>query len=173
MIETLQSLPLATLRDDTALDIRASADEREEIADRLGLNALTLFEIEGTLRRDADRVTVSGHVRAALAQPCVATSEPVHETVGEAFTLVFAPQPDHEEDAEIELGEDDLDTVFHDGRTIELGDALVDTLSLALDPFPRAADADARLRDAGVLSEEEAGKFGALAALKAKMEKGD
>jgi hypothetical protein len=37
---------------------------------------------------------------------------------------------------------------------------------LALDPYPRSAGADAALKEAGVLSEIEAGPFAALAKLK-------
>ena len=44
-------------------------------------------------------------------------------------------------DEEIELGQGDLDTVFHDGSAIDLGGAVIDTLALALDPYPRKADA--------------------------------
>ena len=41
-----------------------------------------------------------------------------------------------------------------------------DTLALSLDPYPRSAAAEAALREAGVLSEEEAGPFAVLAKLK-------
>ena len=71
----------------------------------------------------------------------------------------------------MELGEGELDVVFHDGAAIELGAAVADTLSLALDPYPRGPNADTALKAAGVLSEERAGPFAALAALKS--EKGD
>jgi uncharacterized metal-binding protein YceD (DUF177 family) len=56
--------------------------------------------------------------------------------------------------------------VFHDGTAIDLGSAIADTLALSLDPYPRSASAEAALRDAGVLSEEEAGPFAVLAKLK-------
>ncbi|NNC73859.1 MAG: DUF177 domain-containing protein, partial [Sphingomonadaceae bacterium] len=41
-----------------------------------------------------------------------------------------------------------------------------------LAPFPRADDADAALREAGAISEEEAGPFGALKGLRDRLEKG-
>ena len=49
---------------------------------------------------------------------------------------------------------------------IDLGAAIADTLGLAIDPYPRSAGADAALKEAGVLSEAEAGPFAALAKLK-------
>ena len=66
----------------------------------------------------------------------------------------------------------DLDTIFHDGSAIDLGGAVTDTLALAIDPYPRSAEADSALKEAGVISEEEAGPFAALAALKNKMSGG-
>ena len=77
-----------------------------------------------------------------------------------------------EEEEAVELGSADLDTIFHDGAAIELGSEIADTLALAIDPYPRSPGADSALKEAGVLSEEEAGPFAALAALKSKMDRG-
>ena len=44
-------------------------------------------------------------------------------------------------------------------------------MALALDPFPRGPGAEAALKVAGVISEEEAGPFGALAGLKDRLGK--
>jgi len=72
---------------------------------------------------------------------------------------------------EVELSEADCDVIGYEGGAIDLGEAVAETLALALDPFPRSPDADAALREAGVLSEEDAGPFAALKALKEKMGK--
>ena len=86
--------------------------------------------------------------------------------------LQFVPEPKvGRAEEEVELGEGDLDTVFHDGSAVDLGGAVIDTLALALDPYPRSAGADAALKEAGVMTEEEASPFAALAALKEKMGK--
>jgi hypothetical protein len=69
-------------------------------------------------------------------------------------------------DEEIELGESDCDIVFHDGASIDLGGAIADTLALGLDPYPRSAGADAALKEAGVLTEEQASPFAVLAKLR-------
>jgi hypothetical protein len=78
------------------------------------------------------------------------------------------PEPKAIADEEIELSPEDCDVVFHDGAMIELGSAIADTLALSVDPYPRSAGADAALKEAGVLSESEAGPFAALAALKGR-----
>lgn len=59
--------------------------------------------------------------------------------------------------------------MFHDGAFVDVGEAVAQTLALALDPYPRAPDADARLAAAGVTVAVEAGPFGALAGLPAKL----
>ena len=167
-----EPLRLNAIRSGDRLHFVATDEEREDIADRLGLVALDRFEAEVTLERNGDLVTATGRVTAKAAQPCIATGEPVHETVDEPVTLRFVPVPgDGDPDEEIELDANELDTVFHDGQVIDLGDALADTLSLALDPYPRSPNAEEVLRDAGVLSEEEAGPFSGLAALKEAMQK--
>jgi hypothetical protein len=55
---------------------------------------------------------------------------------------------------------------YNAGGRIEIGSATADTLALALNPFPRGPNADAALQAAGILSEEQAGPFAALAKLK-------
>ncbi len=87
--------------------------------------------------------------------------------VDEAFDIHFLPEPKADSpDEEVELVESDCDVVFHDGAAIDLGSAIADTLALGLDPYPRSAGAEAALKEAGVLTEAEAGPFAALAKLK-------
>ncbi|MEO5866096.1 MAG: DUF177 domain-containing protein, partial [Sphingomonas sp.] len=66
----------------------------------------------------------------------------------------------------VELGEDALDTVPHDGSAIDLGEVAAETMALALDPYPRAPGAAEILRRFGVISEEEAAPLSALAGLR-------
>ena len=72
---------------------------------------------------------------------------------------------------EVELSESEMDVVFHDGAAIDVGEAVAETLSLGLDPYPRAPGADEALKAAGVKSEEEAGPFAALAGLRDKLKR--
>jgi hypothetical protein len=53
---------------------------------------------------------------------------------------------------------------------VDLGDAVAETLSLSLDPYPRAPQAEAVLREAGVKSEEEVAPASPLAGLKDLLE---
>lgn len=163
---------LDQIRDGDRVDIVADETECRAIADRLGLLDLDRLEAHAVLSREGQKIRASGRLKASLDQPCVATGEPVPAHVDEAFDLMFVPEPTGSDaDEELELGEGDLDTIFHDGSAIDLGGAVTDTLALALDPYPRSAGADAALKEAGVLTEEEASPFAALAALKEKLGK--
>ena len=71
--------------------------------------------------------------------------------------------------------EGELDVVFYAGGSVDVGEAVAETLSLALDPYPRAPEADAALSEAGVKSEAQAkaesSPFAGLAGLKDKLGK--
>lgn len=157
-------LTLDRIRDGDRIDLVADGAERRAIAERLALSSLQRLEAHVSLAIDGERVRAMGRVAASLEQRCVVTGEPVAAHVDEPFEIAFIPEP-QAGDAEIELRPEDCDVVFHDGGAIDLGSAVADTLALALDPYPRSASAEAALRDAGVLSEEEAGPFAALARL--------
>lgn len=160
-------LQLDRIRDGERLEISADAGERKAIAERLGLDELERFEAHAALERTGDVIRARGRLKAAAQQRCVVTGEPVAAHVDEPFDLMFVAEPgDHAPDDEIELSEGDCDVVFHDGAAIDLGSAIADTLALSLDPYPRSAGAEATLKEAGVLSEEQAGPFAALAQLK-------
>lgn len=163
---------LDTLGAARAIAIEADADERAALARRFDLLAIDTLSAEATLSRSGDVVTAKGRLRAAVTQSCVATAAPVPAILDEPFDIVFRPEPtDIRPDDEIELDEAEMDVAFYTGGAIDLGEAVAETLSLALDPYPRAPDADAVLKEAGVKSEEEAGPFGALAAIRDKLTK--
>lgn len=160
-------LRLDQIRDGERLDLVADEAERDAIAGRLGLSNVERLEAHVTLARTGEVVRASGRLGASLDQSCVVTNDPVPAHVDEPFDLVFMPVPSADTaDEEIELGESDCDVVFYDGAVIDLGTAIADTLALSLDPYPRSAGADAALKEAGVLAEEQASPFAALASLK-------
>lgn len=158
---------LDLIRDGDTVDLDSSDAERLSIASRLGLDSLDRLEAHVALHRDKDMIVATGRVRASLTQSCVATGEPVASDVDEPFEIRFVPEPGGGlDEEEVELAESDCDIVFHDGSAIDLGAAVADTLALAIDPYPRSAGAEAALREAGVMSESEAGPFAVLAQLR-------
>lgn len=149
------------------LSIGADQGEREALARRFDLLAIDHLSAEAEITRHGEAVRASGTLRGEVTQACVATGEPVPASIEEAFQIEFRPPPaGGSPDEEIELSEGELDVVFYDGAAVDLGDAVAESLSLALDPYPRSPEAEAALRDAGVKSEEEAKPAGALAGLK-------
>lgn len=160
-------LPLNQIRDGERVELNADEAERGRIGDRLGLRSLDRLEAHATLERKGEVVRARGRLKASLRQSCVVTDEPVDTHADEPFDIYFLPEPATPGgDEEVELVGTDCDVVFHDGASIDLGSAIADTLALAIDPYPRSAGAEAALKEAGVLSEAEAGPFAALAKLK-------
>ncbi len=152
---------------ESRVTVEADAAERLALARRFGLIAIDALTADYAIRRDAAGIIARGHLSGAVAQPCSITGDPVPAQIEEDFAIRFVPEGGESGD-EVELSEDDCDTVFYTGGAIDLGEAAAETLALALDPFPRSAGAQAALRDAGVLNEEESGPFAALAELKTK-----
>ncbi len=138
------------------VEIAADEAERAALATRFGLVSIGRLDAEATLRREGMRVWAQGRFRAEAVQSCVATGDPIPAMVDEPFALRFDPAGGGDADEEVELDETDLDRLDYEGGAIDLGEAVAQGFSLALDPFPRVADADERLRAAGVTSEEEA-----------------
>ena len=159
-----------------AVAVEASEEERAALARRFGLQRIAALAADAELSRSGATVTAAGTVRARVTQSCVATGDPVEASVEEPFRIVFTPHPEAAgPEEEIELSESELDTIFYDGGAVDLGEAAAETMSLALDPFPRSPAAEAALREAGVKSEEEAradsSPFAALKELKDKLTK--
>lgn len=146
--------------------LSADLDARTGLARRFDLASLDLLEADIALSRSAKGVLAVGRFRADLVQSCVATGEPVSAHLDEPITIRFIPEPITAADAEIELDADECDTMFYDGLGVDLGEAVAQTLGLSLDPYPRSPDAQARLKAAGVKSEDEIRPEGALAGLK-------
>lgn len=146
--------------------VEADADERRRLAGRFGLLSLSRLEADYRLTRDGERVVATGRLVADVVQPCSVTEDPVPAAITTDFEIRFVPDVADAGEDELELDEADCDSVFYEGGAIDLGEAAAQTLALALDPYPRSPGAAVALKEAGVVSEGEAGPFGGLAALK-------
>ena len=148
--------------------IQLSADEvaRTGLMARFDLAALDSLKAEISLAYDAEGVVATGRFTADLAQYCIASHVPVPAKMDEAIHIRFIPEPVVSGEVELELEADDCDTMFHDGQTIDLGEAVAQSLGLGLNPYPRSPEAEKMLKAAGVKSEDEVVPSGALAGLK-------
>ncbi len=146
--------------------IAATGAERAALAARFGWLTLDRLDAAGTMTASATHITAQGTLQAALTQACVVTGEPLPVAIAVPFTVRFvAADAAPEGDDERELDADDLDVMTYEGSAIDLGEAVAQTLALAVDPYPRGAAADGALDG---LSAEEAGPFAGLKALLGK-----
>lgn len=150
-------------------EIAADEDERAALAARFGLRAVKALAAAVRLSRDGEEIAAEGRIEADIVQACVVTGEDVATHIAEPFVLLYRPEPAARPEEEVELSQDEIDILHHDGRAIDLGEAAAQTMALALDPFPRAPHADEAAREAGIVGEDEAGSFGALKALRDKL----
>ncbi|ATY32898.1 YceD family protein [Sphingomonas psychrotolerans] len=158
---------------ETNVEIEARPEECAALARRFDLVAIERLRARFTLRRAATGFLATGHLSSAVTQSCGVTGDPLPATIEEDFAIRFLPEPGEDETHDdIELAEEEMDTVFYAGSALDLGEAAAETLALALDPFPRSPAAAEALREAGVISEEEAAPLSPLAAaLKGKLQK--
>lgn len=153
-----------------SIHVVADAAERAALAARFALLGIDRLDGDFQVRRDAAGIIARGRVTAAVTQACVATGDPVAATIDEPVALRFVADFTDKAD-EIELTEDDCDTMGFDGAAIDLGEAAAETMALALDPFPRSPAAAEVMRAAGVIGEEEVRPANAFAALQAKLDR--
>lgn len=166
--EFARPIPVDTIGEaERTIEIEADADERRRLAARFVLIAIDALTARFAVHRDAGGVVAIGTVAADVTQACSVTGDPLGATVEEAVSLRFVEEIAADE--EVELSDDALDTLPIEDGAIDLGEAAAETMALALDPFPRAPGAEEALRAAGVVGDGEAGPFGALAGLKAKL----
>jgi uncharacterized metal-binding protein YceD (DUF177 family) len=149
--------------------LSANEEERQKLAQRFDLPKITSLDATYILHAGADRIGFSGRIESDLQQRCSITGESFQVRLREEFEIAFVPELKIEgTDEEIELTEDDCDIIEYDNGQLDLGEAIAQTLYLALPPFPRGPNADV-VASKLLKSEEEAGPFGALAALKNKL----
>lgn len=160
-------------RDGRAFTHVANAEECRLVAARLELVALTSLAFSGRLEHGPRTgvLILRGRLEADATQRCVVTLEPVPAHLDVEIERYFVLGPEAEVE-EILISPDDEEPEPLDGSWLDLGEIAVEELALALDPYPRAADADAELEAQRVALQGEAGTeaarsaFAALAALR-------
>ncbi len=133
-------------------DIAATPAERATLASRFGLLALHRLEAQVRLHRLAGGLLrLSAELSADVVQSCVVTLDPVGARVDDSFALLYGA-PDEEGAKEVVLsGEAELVEPLPDGL-LDIGEVVAQQLSLALDPYPRAAGAVAEAPQEGLAS---------------------
>lgn len=142
------------------LAIEASAAERAALARRFGLPRVDSLRATVTLEQDGKAVRASGRFEAAIVQTCAISGEDFEVALGEPLALRFVEQSaiaadGESEEIEIELSGEDLDEIEYRGDSFDLGEAVAQSLGLAIDPYAEGPGADAARKAAGIASDEE------------------
>lgn len=124
------------------LDLTADATTRKAVARYLNLEDLALLAARLSVQPWRDGAEISGEIRAVLTRLCGLTLEPFEALLDEpvfiralpAGSPHAPPPPSHDVDLENEA-EEPPEVLGAAG--VDLGDLVVQTLALALDPFPR------------------------------------
>ena len=149
--------------------LTANAEECASLAQRFALAGIDRLEAEITLARTADGAEARGHLNAEIIQNCAISGEDFPVTISEPLFFRFVPAAaGNQPDEEIEIAADDCDEIEFEGCMIDPGEAVAQSLALAIDPFATGPGAGEARRRAGIISEGAAGPFAALAALKGK-----
>ncbi len=165
-------IAVAALKRDGRRDFKLEPDAgaRARAASALGVSSVRKLRFEGQVTSmGREDLQLEGQLGATVVQPCVVTLEPVTTRIEEPVTRHFlAHPPAIAEGSETEMPEDDSEEPL--GDTIDLWAVMLEALSLAIPPYPRAAGAELgeiRVTEPGKapLSDEEARPFAALKGL--------
>jgi hypothetical protein len=151
--------------------IEASPEECARLAARFGLGAVHSLRAEIALEAKPRAIRATGRLHADIMQPCAISAEDFPVTIDEAVDLRFvdeALRPASEEE-EIELEADDCDEIAFTGDMFDLGEAVAQTLGLAIDLYAEGPNADATRKAAGIVREGE--QDGPMAAMLAALKK--
>jgi len=143
----------------------ATEAERQALARRFGLVSIGSLEATLTLTADGDTIAARGKLDAKIVQSCAVSGDDLPVSVAEKVDLRFVPEQEIA-DEELELESDDLDEIPYAGHTFDVGEAVAQSLALAIDPYATGPRADRVRKEKGLLEPGAAGPFGALAALK-------
>ncbi len=119
-------------------EVVATPAECAAIAARLEVPAILELTCRFRLRRVVGGVAVNGWLRSRLVRTCVVSLEDFEDTAEEEFALRFVRAGTESEDIDPEA-EDEIPYI---GGVLDLGEAAVQQLALALDPYPRRPDAE-------------------------------
>ena len=147
--------------------LEATAAEREALAKRFGIVAIDSLTAAVELEPVKGAIQAAGTLSAKIVQACAISGEDLPVTVAETLSLRFVPEgAPHRPDEEVELGAGDLDEIEFSGTQFDLGEAVAQSLALAIDPFLEGPNADEFRKTSGYFGEERENPFAALAKLK-------
>jgi hypothetical protein len=159
MAELSRPFAIDRMGEQARVTVQAEPAERDAIAARLGIVAVEALLCRFSLRRwEGATVQAEGSLRARVTQLCVVSNDAFGSEIAEDFEVRFVPEG-MESDV-IDL--DAPDEIPYAGAVIDLGEATIEQLALALDPFPKKPGATLPDEAEG----EGSGPFAGLSALR-------
>ena len=140
------------------ITMEASAEERAALARRFGIVAIRQLQATVALERAGEAIMARGRLSAAIVQSCAVSGEDLPVRIDEPLALRFVPA--------VQLEADELDEIPFAGHEFDLGEAVAQSLALAIDPYATGPEAERVRKEAGLGDEGSSGPFAALAALK-------
>ena len=151
------------------LVVSATEDERRALARRFDLVSVDRLEATVSLIAEGAVVNATGRLSAAWVQPCAVSAEDLPVTADELIAFRFVPETRaHSPEEEVELSDTELDEIEYTGTSFDLGEAVAQSLALAIDPFAVGPEAERARAAAGIVDENASGPIAALAGLKVK-----
>lgn len=137
------------------LAISANAAELTALASRFCIPAVKKLDAELAFIADGDAVTATGSVTADLVQTCSVAGDDFPVRIDEPLDLRFVPEGSLDTvEEEIELASDGADEIEYDGESFDIGEAVAQSLGLAIDPYAEGPTADAVRKEAGIIDED-------------------
>lgn len=131
--------------------LEASAEEREALRARADIVDLTSLKASAAIEKRALELVLAGRIEAVVVQTCVVTLQPITASMDVPFARHLR-RPEAQEKmiasgAASAIDEDEADIDILEGDEIDIGEVIAEEFCLALDPYPRMADADRALEE--------------------------
>lgn len=169
-------VPVEKLRRDGETPFRVAADPSEctALARFLGLDRLDRLSFAGFISPAGDDGwRIRGRLVAKVEQRCVISLEPVGSRHDIEVDRLYVPASRFAAAPEVSIGHDEDDEPDPYDAFLDPAMLAVETLALAIDPYPRAAGAELPEGAANAGDRAEAsGPFAALAPLRERSAKG-
>ena len=116
--------------------------ERAALATQLAITSVRTLTVHLNAVRFRGGIRVTGRLTAGIEQPSVVSLEPVTQAISEPIDRIFLPAgaKDFAADAGaeifVDMEGDDVPDHFQ-GTEVDLSELIVETLALAIDPYPR------------------------------------
>ena len=138
--------------DHRAVQLVADQAERAALARRFGIVRIDRLEAEVVLERAGEALNAAGTLSAYIVQTCAVSAEDLAVAIREELFFRFVPSAgEAEPDEEIEIDAADCDEIEYTGSIFDLGEAVAQSLALAIDPFITGPGADEARRRAGLV----------------------